>query len=406
MKRNYRTRPVLDMENLALHATCEVGLEEILTRELEQLGARSLNPGQRGVSFLGTYQTLWKANLMCHTANRVLVRIAQFRAQNRDHLYNASVSIPWSDLMDVDHTIAVDSRTSNSELHQTQFINQVVKDAVCDRFRKDSGRRPNVNRQYPDIPINVHIRNNQVAIHLDSSGSRLHRRGYRRGAGHAPLRETLAAGLVLLSGYDGSQALYDPMCGSATMLIEAAFMARRISPGLFRLGPGNDGFAFQKWRNHDRDAFSELVKELKARILKRAPAPISGSDLDSKVLRLARTSANRAGVMDDLTLEECPLTDARPKAESGILVTNPPYGERVGEPLELAELYSSLGDLFKQHFKGHCAWVIAGDPSLAKRIGLRPSGRTTVFNGPIECRLLRFELYEGSKKEKWNQETD
>lgn len=385
------------MSRLRMHATCEAGLEEILAAELDALGAAETEVGRRGISFSGSRELMWRANLESRTANRILVRIARFGIRDRDDLYGQVALLPWSDWMDVDQTLAVDSIISDRKLIARQLANQVVKDAICDRFRRETGRRPSVDRGSPDIPINIHVHGQRCTVSLDSSGARLHRRGYRTGAGVAPLKETLAAGILAMAGYTGERPLVDPMCGSGTFLIEAALIARRMSPGVLRLGRRGEGFAFQRWLGHDPRAFHRVVDDLRERSLPHSPAELSGSDTDGGVLGAARKNAARAGVANDIQLDRGSVADASPLYPGGVLVTNPPWGERMGDPEELARLYATIGDTLKQRFAGYTAFVLAGDRTLAGRIGLKPARRIPIHNGPIECRLLRFELWSSAR---------
>ncbi len=387
-------------ERLRLHATCDAGLEEVLQQELEAVGAHSCKRVPRGVSFRGNMTTLWRANLESRIANRILMEIGFFQAKTRDQLYAGVQSIPWSAWMTPYQSIAVDSRTSETpNLNQTMFINQVVKDGICDQFRRNTNRRPNVARRNPDIPIMARINGGRVIISLDASGEWLHRRGYRTHAGEAPLRETLAAGLLALAQWRGDKPLVDPMCGSGTIVIEGALIARKIAPGLLRLRR-EETFAFQRWRTFHERGFKRLVDSLHQRILPQCPVPIVGSDNDTQVLKHARHNAGRAGVKEAVTFHHRSLQDAEPPGESGVLLTNPPYGERLGDIESLESLYKGLGDRLKQRFQNHTAFVIAGEPALVKRIGLRASRRHPVFNGAIECRLLKFELYAGTRDKK------
>lgn len=379
-----------------MHATCDAGLEAVLAAELEALGAADVTPVPRGASFRGDRNILWRANLCCRVANRILLPIAEFPARDRDALYAGARRVDWLAFFGPRHTIAVDARSHRSHLQHTGFIAQVVKDAICDAIRSRTGRRPTVDRRRPDIPVNVRLVEDHCTLSLDSSGARLHRRGYRREAGEAPVRETLAAAILALAGWDGEEPLIDPMCGAGTFPIEAALKARRIAPGLLRLGPDGEGFAFQCWRGHDREAFRRLASIVRAAARPVAPAPIVGSDVDEEVLEIARRNAERAGVITDVRFERRAVADAAPVGPRGTVVVNPPYGERLGDREDLAGLYRALGDTLKQRFTGHTAWVLAGDLELAKRIGLRAEQRIELHNGPIECRLLRFDLYAGA----------
>ena len=389
---------IMSSGTFRLHATCDVGLEPVLEGELTSFGGRSITVVPRGVTFDGDHETLWRANLQSRVANRVLLELARFRVRDRDQLYAAASRIDWSRWMTPDQTLAVDSRVGGTASLAVQLANQVVKDAVCDRFRRESGRRPSVDRHAPDVPIYLRLIGDEATLGLDSSGARLHKRGYRTEAGTAPLRETLAAGVLALTGWDGQTPLQDPMCGSGTLPIEAALIARNIAPGLLRLRRGGVGFAFQRWLGHEPRSLLRITDRLRSRARKRTRAPIVGSDTHPGVLVAARRNAGRAGVADDVSLTRLNLADAEPPGEGGTLVCNPPYGARLGEPEDLEPLYKEFGDVLKQRYAGWSAFLLAGDRQLAGRVGLRPARRIVLWNGPIECRLLRYELYAGSRR--------
>ena len=382
-----------------MHATCDVGFEEVLAQELMAIGAQGVTAGRRGVSFAGDTEMLWRANLQSRLANRVLAQVDRFTAPDRDAMYASVRSIPWERWIDVDSTLAVDSRIQQSPAPE-QLVNQVVKDAVCDRFRTMTGRRPSVDRKRPDLPINVHLTGENCVLSVDSSGARLHHRGYRKSVGPAPLRETTAAGILAKMEWDPDTPLVDPMCGSGTFLIEAALLARNVPPGLLRLGGGWLGFAFQRWNTHEERDFEALIKRLRSRIYHDATLHLYGSDHNPRALSMARRNAAEAGVGEDCRWRRCGVEEARPPEETapGLLITNPPYGERLGAVEDLEGTYRALGDALKTHFPGYRAGVLAGERALAGCIGLKVSRRMPVFNGPIECRLLSFELYAGTRR--------
>ncbi len=383
---------------MELHATCDEGLEEVLGGEIEQAGGTITTRTRRGVSFEGALPVVWHLNLCSRVASRVLLKVDSFRVRGQRDLYEAVQAIDWQRFMRVEQTLAVDMTGSSPRFNDPRFVGQVIKDAVCDRFRDELGQRPSVDRRVPDLRINIHLNGLHGVLSVDTSGERLHRRGYRVQSGPAPLRETLAAGMLALSGWTGETPLSDPMCGSGTLPIEAALIARKIAPGLLRLRPNGAGFGFQRRPDHDALAFADFVARLRAVTLDRSPVPIRGSDINSRVLKTARANAHRAGVHDDIDFARAGIEDALPAGPDGILITNPPYGERLGEVEDLEALYRALGDAMKQRFGGATGWVICGEPQLAKRIGLRAARRIPLFNGPIECRLLRFDLWSGSRK--------
>ncbi len=391
-------------DRLRLHATCDAGLEEVLKDELDTMGADRCRIVPRGVRFNGDMELLWRANLECRVANRILLELSWFPANTREQLYQGAQAVNWGSWMTPFQTIAIDSRTSNTEgLRQSMFVNQVVKDAICDRFRRETNRRPDVERNNPDIPITVHVNNGRATLLLDSSGDRLHKRGYRMQTGEAPLRETLAAGLLRIAGWDGTTPLLDPMCGSGTIVIEGALIALNIAPGLLRVDQGRS-FAFQKWRTHQKRAYRRLVSTLRDAVKSDIDIQIIGSDHDRKLVGRARRNAQTAGIYDSVQIRQADLAEAPLPGPEGTIVTNPPYGERLGAGDDLEALYKHMGDSFKQKFSGYTAWVIAGERALANVIGLRASRRHPIFNGAIECRFLRFDLYKGSREDEKNED--
>ncbi len=379
---------------LDMYATCESGLEDVLAGELSVQGATEVETGLRGVSFRGDREVMWRANVWSRTANRVLLRLASFRVRGRDDLYGAVAALPWSRWLDPIATIAVDTTGGGGRrVIARQLANQVVKDAICDRLRQETGRRPSVDRFDPDVPFNLLLHGHEATLSLDTSGRRLHRRGYRTEAGTAPLKETLAAGMLLLAGYDGTQPLIDPLCGSGTIAIEAALIARGIAPGLLRLG--TDGFAFQRWREYDSTAFEAFAADQRSCALEAAPAPIHGRDIDRRLVAVAARNARRASVGDDIDFDRRDVASATAPGKRALLVSNPPYGERLSADLDA--LYRAIGDTMKRELAGGSAWLLVADKGLAGKVGLKPARRIPLFNGRIECRLLRFDLWEGRR---------
>ena len=375
-------------EKFKLFATTDAGFEDVLARELRRLGASKIRPADRGVGFTGDLSMVYRANVHLRCAYRVLLELAEFESSTREALYDGVREVFWAEHMTLDQTLAVDAVSHRSELSHTQFVSRVVKDAIVDGFRRRYGRRPNVDPQEPDIRINARILNNRCTLSLDTSGERLHRRGYRPAQGVvAPLKETLAAGILLKSGYRAGTPLYDPMCGSGTFLVEAALLAKRIAPGL--LGRSH---AFRRLPWFDRTVFKQVLEEARASIQKDIDTEIIGSDIDDNALRAVRAAASGAGVDDIIRIRKQSLRDFQPKG-AGMVVTNPPYGERLGEMKSLESLYRDLGDILKQRCTGMTAHILTGSPFLAKQIGLRPHRRDILFNGPLECRLLHFRMY-------------
>ncbi|MFT5431669.1 MAG: putative N6-adenine-specific DNA methylase [Myxococcota bacterium] len=378
-----------------LYASCEAGLEEVVAAELEALGAVFITPARRGVAFKGDDDLVWRANLELRCANRVLREVACVEVADRDELFEAAMNVGWEEWFGPDHTIAVDTRTSHLELHQPQFVSQLVKDAICDRLRRITGRRPSVDRFAPDVPIAVHLTQTHATLSLDTSGARLHRRGYREQTGTAPLKETLAAGMVALTGWSAEVPFMDPMCGSGTIAIEAALMATNTAPGLLRLG--GEGFAFQRWLTHEKASFKALAEETRQKRT-TATVEIVARDIDRRLLKISRANAGRAGVAAAIRFEPGNAGRMQPSTDPGVMVTNPPYGVRMGEREELLELFEEFGSVLKHRFAGWTAWILTGDKELLGQVGLRPSRRIPLLNGALDCRLARFDLYAGTRR--------
>lgn len=388
IKRRPRRSQKDHSEKFNLFATTDAGFEDVLARELRRLGATEIRPGERGVGFSGDLSMVYRANIHLRCAYRVLLELAEFESPTREALYDGVREVFWAEHMILDQTLAVDAVSNRSELSHTQFVSRVVKDAIVDGFRRRFGRRPNVDTVEPDIRVNARLLNNRCTLSLDTSGERLHRRGYRPAQGVvAPLKETLAAGILMKSGYKAGLALYDPMCGSGTFLVEAALLAKKIAPGL--LGRSH---AFRRFPWFDRTVFKQVMEEAKSNVLKDVDTEIIGTDIDEGALRAVRTAASGAGVDDIIRIRKQNLRDFTPK-NGGMIVTNPPYGERLGEMKELEQLYRDFGDILKQRCTGMTAHILTGSPFLAKHIGLRPHRRDILFNGPLECRLLHFRMY-------------
>ncbi len=370
-----------------LFATCDHGLEEVLAAELTALGMDGVRPAHRGVAFSGDLGALWRANLWCRTANRILLPVAEFHVADRRTLYEGVKRVDWPSWFALKRTIAVDATGTAPGLDHAGFVAQVAKDAVCDRFRDACGKRPDVDRRRPDVPLYVRLDGGRGVVGLDASGARLHRRGYRTEAGEAPLKETLAAGILELLDWTPGEPLQDPTCGAGTFPIEAALKAENVAPGLLRLG--GEGFAFERWRFHDEGGFLKVVAD--ARAARVAPSgPIRGTDAEPDAIAQATRNAERAGVRVDFEVQ--PLSDVTPSGDAGVVVANPPYGKR----LEVGpELYRRLGHVLKRHFSGWRAGILAADEAPAGAIGLRADRRLPLRNGPVPCKLHVFSLYPG-----------
>lgn len=363
------------------------GAEEMAAAELMILGISDAKPGKGGVIFQTDRAGLYRTNLWLRTASRVLVQLALFPCSSPAELYAGVHAIAWQELITPDMTLAVDCSLRDSTLTHSGFVALKTKDAVVDRIRESCGRRPNVDTALPDVRINVHLHKNICTISLDSSGDSLDRRGYRLERNEAPLRETLAATVVALTGWDGSIPLADPMCGSGTIPIEAALLAAHIPPGLQRQ------FGFQRWLDYDDRLWSNICAEAEAGISKLPVGLITGYDLDNKALLLAGRNSAKAGLEGQIHFFHAALQDFRPEGDKGVVILNPPYGKRLGEEDDLRELYCQIGDVMKKYCRGWTGYVLTGNLELAKYIGLKASRRYVLFNGAIECRLLKYDLY-------------
>ncbi|MBU1011394.1 MAG: class I SAM-dependent RNA methyltransferase [Bacteroidetes bacterium] len=372
-------------------ATTFFGLESILADELTAIGATKVEPINRAVSFEGNKSTMYKANYLCYTAIRILKPIASFTCADENELYDQLLKIEWWNYMDVDQTLAIHAVVSNSVITHSKFAALKSKDAVVDAFRNKYGRRPNVDVDNPDLQINIHIFRENCSVSLDSSGSSLHKRGYRGQVDKAPLNEVLAAGLVKLSEWNGQTDLIDPMCGSGTLLIEAAMQAYGIPAGFYR-----KDFGFMYWNDFDKDLWEEICKEALLN-QKDFNHQIIGIDHSFKAISIAKENLISARFHKDIELRHTSFEELPTPFKNGTLITNPPYGDRLEES-DIIGLYKMIGDQLKTKYAGFKAWVLSGNLDALKFVGLRPSKKIIVFNGPIECRFAKFEVYEGSRK--------
>lgn len=386
LRRGARPEPRPDPEMTCFTAVPR-GAEEITAAELGRLGIQGAEVAKGGVAFTTGRAGLYRANLWLRTASRVLVRLAEFPCATPEELYHGVHAIAWHDLITPAMTLAVDCTLRDSALTHSKFVALKAKDAIVDRIREQRGSRPDVNPASPDVRINIHLAKNRCTVSLDSSGDPLDRRGYRLERTEAPLRETLAAAVIALTGWDGGIPLSDPMCGSGTIPIEAALLAGRVPPGLRR------SFGFQRWLDFDARLWDRLLKEAESGIQRLPVGLITGYDQDSRALVLAGRNAAKAGFEGQVHFFHAALEEFRPEGDTGVVIINPPYGMRLGEEDELRELYCRIGDILKQRCRGWTGYVLTGNLELAKYIGLKASRRFVLFNGPIECRLLRYELY-------------
>ena len=375
-------------------ATTLFGLESILAQELADLGAQQIVVGNRAVEFTGDTRLLYAANLWCRTAIRVLKPFRTFKARDERDLYRQVSKVNWADYLAINQTFAVQSVVSQSTFAHSLFVSQLAKDAIVDQFRQRLGQRPSVDVERPDVRLNLHMHDNFVTLALDASGDSLHRRGYRSHTNVAPLSEVLAAGIILLTGWDKKAPFIDPMCGSGTFLTEAALLARNIAPGWYR----RRNFGFMRWPDFDEALYEQVIAAAEAAQQTDAEVTIIGSDVDRDYVAAARQNITQAGLEDDIRVRVQDIAEARGLGESGVVLVNPPYGERI-HPDNLNGLYKIIGDTFKTNFSGYDAFVFTGNPEAAKHIGLKTSRRIPLYNGPIECRLLKYELYRGSRKE-------
>ena len=379
-------------KNTCLIAKTFAGLEKVLAEEIRSIGGMDVKVFQRAVEFTGNKTLLYKANYLCRSALRIIKPIAVFKAENEEILYQEVKKISWEDYLDLKSTFSIDGITSYSNITHSKYLALKSKDAIVDRFREKTGKRPSVEKDDPDLRINVRIFKNNCTISLDSSGESLHKRGYRQGTGPAPLNEVLAAGMILLTGWKGDTNFIDPMCGSGTLPIEAAMIATNIPSGYYF-----KQFAFERWKDFDPELWQEIKSQAESE-KKETTIQIIGSDWSGRILQVARTNVSAAGLENQIKLMPEFVRDVEAPPAPGILVTNPPYGERI-KPDDINKLYKEIGDTFKQKFNGYSAWVISSHMDAIKHIGLRPSGKHKLYNGPLECRYVGFDMYEGTKKE-------
>ncbi|MGH8762742.1 MAG: THUMP domain-containing class I SAM-dependent RNA methyltransferase [Nitrosospira sp.] len=373
-------------------ASCPRGLESVLVAELEQLGASSVQGCDGGVQFQGDWRICYRANLESRIASRILWQVEHRPYASEADVYNAVRALPWNEWFTPALTIRVNVAAIKCPLRSLDFVTLRIKDAICDKFREMTASRPSVDTARPDIRIHGFLDARKFSLYVDTSGDALFKRGLRESAGDAPIRENLAAGILSLTGWQPGIPLLDPMCGSGTFLLEAAQISLDIAPGSGRR------FAFEKLKKFDRGLWSELRKAAIARQKPRKPQPIFGSDLYGDALVNARANLSAAGLSEIITLKQANILEISAPAPSGFLVTNPPYGVRMGEQQALAEFYPKLGDVLKKKFSGWKAYVFTADPLLPKLIRLTASRRTPLFNGALECRLLEYKMVTGGMR--------
>jgi len=365
------------------------GLEEVLADELKALGAENVKVGLRAVTFTGDKGLLYKANFCLHTALRILKPIGEFNVETRKDLYEGAKQIDWTRFLSFGKSFAINSTGGNEELVNSMFISMKVKDAIVDQFRDKFNRRPSVNVDNPDIRIQVHIQGKICTISLDSSGESLHKRGYRAGQTEAPVNEVLAAGMIKLSGWNAETDFIDPMCGSGTIPIEAALIAYNIPPGMYR-----EHFGFEDWPDFDADLFEEIYD---ADYEREFEHQIFASDISTRAINITQANVKNAGLKGKISIRERDFKDLIPYDEKGIVMINPPYGERL-KPADLSATYQMIGERLKHVWAGYTAWIITSAKENFYNIGLRPSAKIPLMNGPIECSFQKFLMYSGSKK--------
>ena len=367
------------------------GLEEVLAQELTELGADNIEIGRRMVSFTGDKEMMYRANFCLRTAIRILKPIKHFTAQNADEVYDAVKSIEWTDFLNNTDSCAVDAVVFSETFRHSKFVAYKVKDAIVDYFRERTGNRPSVRINNPDLAINIHIAENQCTLSLDSSGESLHRRGYRQEQVEAPLNEVLAAGMILMTGWRGECDLIDPMCGSGTIPIEAALIARNIAPGVFR-----KEFGFEKWKDFDQELFDNIYNDDSKE--REFTHKIYGYDNNPKANEIATHNVKAAGVSKDVVLRIQPFQQFEQPTEKSIIITNPPYGERISAN-DLLGLYQMIGERLKHAFVGNDAWILSYRDECFDQIGLKPSVKVPLFNGALECQFRKYQIFDGKYKE-------
>ena len=378
-------------QEFELIAKTFMGLEQVLAQELTQLGANNVQIGRRMVSFTGNKELMYRANFQLHTAIRILKPIAHFKASSADDMYEEVKKLDWDKYIEKGKTFSVDSVVYSEEFRNSRFVTYKVKDAIVDWFREKTGERPNISVTNPDIRLNIHIAEDNATLSIDSSGESLHRRGYRQETVEAPLNEVLAAGMILMSGWKGDCDFIDPMCGSGTLAVEAALIARNINPGVFR-----KEFAFEKWPDFDQELFDEIYNDDSQE--REFTHHIYGYDVDIKAVNTATMNVKAAGLTKDVTIAQADFKDFKQPTEKSIIITNPPYGERISTP-NLLNTYKMIGERFKNAFKGNEAWVLSYREECFQAIGLKPSIKIPVYNGSLECEFRKYVMFDGKMKD-------
>lgn len=380
------------MENFKLTAKTITGLEPVLAKEIETIGGKNIKEGRRAVFYEGDLELIYKSNFFLRTAIRILKEIAVFQFRDMDQFYLRCKEINWLKHFTINQSFAISSAVSQSkEFRNSMFASLKVKDAIADHFREKKGSRPNVDTQNPEIYINVYINKNTCILSLDSSGESLHKRGYRASQGIAPLSEVLAAGMILLSGWNGETDFIDPMCGSGTLPIEAAMIAQNIPPGRFR-----KEYSFENWQGYNPQLFEKIKANFQTKLFTKK---IYASDISRENVLTAQTNARRARVFSSIEFQTCDMKDLAVNSNNAVIIINPPYGERlVEENMDL--LYAMIGERLKHHFAGNTAWILTSSKEYLKNVGLKPGNKLTLYNGALECTYVKYQLFSG----KWTQQ--
>lgn len=389
----------MDIENLQIQVKTFFGLEQILAEEIKKLGGKNVEIKNRAVTCDGDLGFLYKLNYSCRTAVKILVPVMEFKAYNESKYYDKLFKFEWDQFLEPNQTFAIDATVNSERFNHSQFMTLKMKDAIVDYFQDKYKVRPSINKDFPDIKFHLHIDRELVSISLDSSGDPLFKRGYRKEQTVAPINEVLASGMLQLAGWDGKGNFLDPMCGSGTLLIEAAMIAMDLPAQTFRRS-----FAFQNWKNYDVELF-KTIKEVRLNRVKEFTGKIVGYDIDSEALDIAHRNVESAEMDDIITIRHKNFFDSEKDMFPLLMVFNPPYDERIS--INDDDFYKKIGDTFKQHYPNTLAWLISADLDAPKKIGLRPSRKIKLFNGKLETRFLQYEMYDGSKKGKYmNKEAE
>lgn len=364
------------------------GLEPVLAKELHALGAGDIEILKRAVAFTGDQELLYASNIYLRTALRILKPVYRFTAANEEMLYKKVKEFNWTELFQTDQTFSIESTVYSDIYTHTQFPSLKMKDAIVDQFRDEFGKRPDVDREHPDMKFNLHIQQDHVTISLDSSGETLHKRGYKNLTHEAPMSEVLAAGLIMLTGWDKKELFYDPMCGSGTLPIEAASIANQIAPGLIR-----SDFGFKHWKDYDVQLYKQIILQAAANV-KSSSAKIIGSDISKHSVEMAAFHANQAKLHDQISFFVKDFHDAEPPAQKGTMIINPPYGERLKQE-QINEFYKAIGNTLKRKYAGFKVWIFSSNLEAIKFVGLKPSAKFKLKNGPLDCAFHCFEISEG-----------